>query len=153
MLVYNDLKPFVAGLTAAQSVIVIEDVEAELLRIAPTLTASSDPSVMRIVRAAGIRYAEYLKSGAKRLMIHETVRGPFTDVRRVAPTEKAVALDVFTAVEIQTLNAIADTTDPTPVVASPIGMFPLPDIYGPSQGNPNTDFIYAQSGGYGWLGQ
>lgn len=153
MLNFNDITPFVAGLTEAQAVIVIEDVEAELLRIAPTLLNSADPSVMRIMRAAGIRYAEYLKSGAKRLMIHETIRGPFTDVRRLAPTEKAVALDVFTAVEIQTLNAIADTTDPTPVVASPIGMFPLPEIYGPSLYSPNTDFVYPPSGGYGWLGQ
>jgi len=126
MLVYDDLRPFAADLTAAQSVIVIEDVEAELARIAPDLTGTADPTVFRILRAASLRYAEYLKSGGRRLVVRDRSRGPFINRDQMAPSTGDA--DIFTVSEIDKLNAAANVVPTTPLVASPVGEFPCSDL-------------------------
>ncbi|HEY5482826.1 MAG TPA: hypothetical protein VIK31_03305 [Propionibacteriaceae bacterium] len=126
MLVFDDLKPFAADLTEAQSAIVIEDVEAELARIAPTLVNTDDPTVMRVLRAAALRYAEYLKSGGRRLVVRDRSRGPFINRDQMAPA--AGDADIFTVSEIDKLNAAANVVPTTPLVASPVGEFPCSDL-------------------------
>jgi len=126
MLVYDDLKPFAADLTEAQSVIVIEAVEAELARVAPDLVDSVDPTVMRILRAAALRYDEYLKSGGRRLVVRDRSRGPFINRDQMAPSTGDS--DIFTVSEIDKLNAAANVIPTTPLVASPVGEFPCSDL-------------------------
>jgi hypothetical protein len=153
MLDFNDLKPFVKGLTEDQSRIVIEDVEGELLRVAPTLLNSADPTVLRILRAAGIRYADYLSVGARRATSRETSRGPFVDRVQMAPSGTNAGVDIFTVSEIQKLNDLAEITTETPLVAAPVGLFPESPIYGLPGYDFATGFTYPPTGGIEWLGQ
>ena len=150
MLAFEDLKPFAKGLTEDQARIVIEDVEAELLRIAPTLLNSADPTVLRILRAAGIRYAGYLATGARVTTLHETTRGPFTDRTQVTPNSAA---DIFTVSEIQKLNDLAEITNEVPLAAAPVGLFPESPIHGLPGCDGTAEFVYPPTGGIGWLGQ
>jgi hypothetical protein len=153
MLDFNDLKPFVKGLTEDQSRIVIEDVEGELARIAPTLLNSADPTVLRILRAAGIRYAGYLATGARVATSHEVTRGPFVERTQIAPAGSNSAADIFTVSEIQKLNDLAEITTETPLVAAPVGLFPESPIYGLPGYDFATGFTYLPTDGIEWLGQ
>jgi len=121
-----DLKPFAADLTEAQALIVIGVVEAELARIAPDLTSTADPTVLRILRAAALRYAEYLKNGGRHLVVRDRSRGPFINRDQMAPSTGDS--DIFTVSEIDKLNAAANVIPTTPLVASPVGEFPCSDL-------------------------
>jgi len=156
MLVYDDLRPFAADLTEAQSRIVIEDVDAELTRIAPTLLASADPTVIRIMRAAALRYFDYLKTGARQITSRERTRGPFIDRTQVAPTGTNAGVDIFTASEIQKLNDLAEitaTATATPLTAAPVGLFPESPICGLPGYDFTAGYTYQPSDGVGWLGR
>lgn len=156
MLDFSDLSPFAADMTQEQARLVIEDVEAELARIAPTLVDFADPTVVRICRTAALRYFDYLKSGGRRTTLRMRVRGPFEERDQVSPTDQGASsnTDIFTAVEIQSLHEVADTATPTPTVASPVGAFPLPESYRYPLGAPvGTDYTYPPTGGIGWLGR
>lgn len=152
MLVYDDLKPFAAGLTEDQSRIVIEGVEAELVRIAPTLLDSADPTVARIMLAAALRYFDYLKTGARQITSRTRTRGPFIEGIQVAPSGTNAGVDIFTASEIQKLNDLADITTETPLVAAPVGLFPESPICG-LPGYDFAGYTYQPTDGVGWLGR
>jgi hypothetical protein len=153
MLDYNDLQPFVKGLTEDQSRIVIEDVEGELARIAPSLLDSANPTVLRILRAAGLRYFDYLQTGARRVTRHEVTRGPFMDLTQTLPNASIASADIFTPSEIQKLNDLADITTATPLTAAPVGLFPESPIHGLPGYDFSSDYTYQPTDGIGWLGQ
>jgi hypothetical protein len=151
MLDFNDLSPFAADLTEAQARLVIEDVEGELARIAPTLLDSADPAVIRILRVAALRHFDYLRSGGRRTTRHEQIRGPFTELNMASPTDAAAQVDLFTPVEVQKLNELAAIPDAVSLIAAPVGQFPLPGGNGYRSGS--FDYTYPATGGVNWLGQ
>jgi hypothetical protein len=122
MIEFDDIKPFAEGLTVDQARIVIDDVEAELERVAPTLVDTDSPQVVRILRAAALRYNEYLKAGGRRLTSRQRTRGPFDSRDEMAPTVSGAA--IFTVSEIDLLNAAADVTTDTPRISAPVYSFP-----------------------------
>lgn len=123
MLDISDLTPFV-DLTEAQARIVIDDIEADLDKIAPSLVASDDPSVIRITRVAALRYANLLKDGGRRVKVRQATRGPFDTRTEMADTGPS-GVNLFTPGEIEQLQVIANATVVAgPVLALPVGSFP-----------------------------
>lgn len=123
MLDSSDITPFIR-LTENQVRIVIDDVEAELGKIAPSLTTSDDPTVLRVLRTAAIRYGEYLKTGARKSTRRDRTRGPFTTSDQLEPTSQPSGADIFTASEAQRLRDLASIIITPSAIALPVGYFP-----------------------------
>ena len=124
MLDINDLTPFV-DLTAAQAEIVIADIEADLGKIAPSLVASDDSTVVRITRVAALRYANLLKNGGQRVKVHQATRGPFDTRTELADGGQPSGGNLFTPGEVDELSLIVDASAVTATtIALPTGAFP-----------------------------
>lgn len=126
MLDVNDLTPFAADLTDAQARIVIADIEAELSSIAPSLVTSDDPSVLRICRAAGLRYAKYLANGGQHVKSQQRTRGPFDTRTDLSDANQPVGANLFTPGELENLRSIVDSTAVQLTISLPVGSFPDP---------------------------